>query len=220
MARPIKEGFDYIPLDVNLDKKVQAIESVFKNDGFVWIIKFWQEAYQNNTGEVLLEGYHGVIHAENSRITLDKQQEIIKMCLEIGLLYKTDSGKYTSNGIQKRIKFLLKERERWRSTHKNELSPTLSTEITPEIRGESKVKESKGKYNIFKPPTLEEAQQFCSSAGLVVDCEDFISFYQAKGWKVGKESMKDWKAAIRRASKWEKNVNMQNDNRTGTYYRP
>ena len=26
MARPIKDGFDYFPLDVNLDKKIQAIE--------------------------------------------------------------------------------------------------------------------------------------------------------------------------------------------------
>ena len=145
MARPIKEGFDYIPLDVNFDKKIQALESVFKNDGFVWIIKFWQEAYQHNTGEVLLDGYHGVIHAENSRITIEKQNEILKMCLEIGLLYKTDQGKYTSTGIQKRIKYILKERERWRDTNKNELSTEITPEITPEIRGESKGKESKVK---------------------------------------------------------------------------
>ena len=139
MARPLKEGFDYFPMDVNLDKKIQALESVFKNDGFVWIIKFWQEAYQKNTGDVRLDGYHGVIHAENSRITLERQSEIIKMCLEIGLLIKTGDGLYSSNGIKKRIEFLLGERKRWRNTHKNE----LSTEITPEIRGESKVKESK-----------------------------------------------------------------------------
>ena len=139
VARPIKEGFDYFPLDVHLSKEIKAVESVFKNNGFVWIIKIWQEAYQHNDGIVNLHGYHGIVHAENCGITKEEHNKILEMCLEIGLLYKTGEDKYTSNGIQKRLSFLLKERARWRSTHKNE----LSTGITPEIRGESKVNKSK-----------------------------------------------------------------------------
>lgn len=132
-------------MDTNLDDKIRAVESVFKNDGFVWIVKFWQAAYKTNTGEVSLDGYHGVIHAENSRVTTEKQSEILKLCLEIGLLYKTGSGGYTSNGIQKRIKHIMAERERWRNKEENELSPEIIPEITPEIRGEIKLNETKGK---------------------------------------------------------------------------
>ena len=130
-------------MDTNLDDKIRAVESVFKNDGFVWIIKFWQAAYKTNTGEVCLDGYHGVIHAENSRVTQEKQSEILKLCLEIGLLYKTESGNYTSNGIQKRIKHIMIERERWRNKEENELSSEIIPEITPEIRGEIKLNKTK-----------------------------------------------------------------------------
>ena len=164
MARPIKEGFDYFPFDVNLDRKIQAIESVFKNDGLVWIIKFWQTAYQNNIGEISLDGYHGVIQAENSRITIDKQNEIIKMCLEIGLIYKTEAGLYTSNGIKKRMRFLLTERERWRNKNKNELSTGIISGITTGEGGkvkESKVNESKENKTKEKEITTPE-HRICS----------------------------------------------------------
>lgn len=151
MARPLKEGFDYFPFDVNLDDKVRAVESVFKNNGFVWIVKFWMAAYKTNDGEISLDNYSGVIQAENSRITQEEQKSIIEMCIEIGLIYRTESGKYTSNGIKKRIAFLMSEREKWRKKNKIELSP----KITPGIMPEEPVKESKEK-NINTCPFFVE----------------------------------------------------------------
>ncbi len=145
MARPMKQGFDYFPLDTHLDEKIQAIESVFKQKGFCWIVKFWQAAYRTNDGLVSLDGYHGIIHGENSGITPEEQKKLIEMCTEIGLLVKHSPGKYTSNGIQKRISFLMGERERWRKKEKIELSPEITPTITPAIRGESKEKEIKEK---------------------------------------------------------------------------
>lgn len=143
MARPLKEGLDYFPMDTYFDEKIQALESVFKNDGLVWILKFWQSAYRTNDGEVSLEGYHGVIQAENSRVTLEKQKEIIDLCLEIGLLVKIDAHKYTSNGIKKRLGHIIKERERWRIEHKLPVIHVENPRENPQETGESKVKESK-----------------------------------------------------------------------------
>ena len=148
MARPLKEGLDYFPLDTIFDEKIQALESVFKNDGLVWIIKFWQAAYRTNNGEVSFNSYQGVIHAENSRVTLEKQNEILKLCVEIGLLVKTDSKKYTSNGIKKRLSHIIKERERWRIEHKLSVIHADNPRDNPQETGESKVKESKVK-NIY-----------------------------------------------------------------------
>ena len=37
-----------------------------------------------------------------------------------------------------------------------------------------------------------------------VDPQEFIDFYEAKGWMVGKTPMKDWKAACRNAEKWDR----------------
>lgn len=60
-------------------------------------------------------------------------------------------------------------------------------------------KESKSKR--FTPPTLEEVQEYCKDNEYSVDAEAFIDFYTSKGWMVGKNKMKEWKAAIRT---WEK----------------
>ena len=53
---------------------------------------------------------------------------------------------------------------------------------------------SKGK-NV--PPTIEEVRAYCLEKGYDVDPEQFVDFYQSKGWKIGKSPMKDWEAAIR-----------------------
>lgn len=54
----------------------------------------------------------------------------------------------------------------------------------------------------FKKPTLEEVKEYCNERNNNVDAERFINFYESKGWKVGNQSMKDWKACVRT---WEKN---------------
>jgi hypothetical protein len=54
----------------------------------------------------------------------------------------------------------------------------------------------------FVPPTLEDVQAYCDERQNGVDAERFIDYYTANGWLVGKNKMKDWKAAVRT---WERN---------------
>ena len=54
---------------------------------------------------------------------------------------------------------------------------------------------------LFTPPTVEEVTAYCKERGNKVDAEQFIAFYTSKGWMVGKNKMKDWKACIRT---WER----------------
>ena len=54
----------------------------------------------------------------------------------------------------------------------------------------------------FKKPTIEEVKEYCLERNNNVNAEQFIDFYESNGWKVGRNSMKDWKAAIRT---WERN---------------
>lgn len=54
----------------------------------------------------------------------------------------------------------------------------------------------------FVPPTLEEVQAYCNERRNNVNAERFIDYYTSNGWLVGKNKMKDWKAAVRT---WEKN---------------
>ena len=47
----------------------------------------------------------------------------------------------------------------------------------------------------FSPPTLEEVKAHCKDKGYLFSAEAFLAFYSSKGWKVGNQSMKDWRAA-------------------------
>lgn len=55
----------------------------------------------------------------------------------------------------------------------------------------------------FTPPTVDEVRAYCLERSNNVDAEKFVDFYTAKGWKVGKNPMKDWRAAVRT---WERRV--------------
>ena len=48
----------------------------------------------------------------------------------------------------------------------------------------------------MKKPTAEEIRAYCKDKGYAIDAEHFINYYEANGWKVGRNAMKSWKAAL------------------------
>ena len=67
----------------------------------------------------------------------------------------------------------------------------------------------KDKTTKFKKPTIEEVQNYCKERNNNINAESFIDYYEANGWKVGRNSMKDWKAAVRTWEKRETKTNKQ-----------
>ena len=59
----------------------------------------------------------------------------------------------------------------------------------------------------FVKPTIEEIAAYCQEKGYNIDAEYFYNYYESNGWKVGRNTMKDWKATIRNWSKKEKELN-------------
>jgi hypothetical protein len=59
----------------------------------------------------------------------------------------------------------------------------------------------KNKATRFIKPTIDEIKTFLNEQEYETDTDRyanrFYNFYESKGWKVGKEKMKDWKAALR-----------------------
>lgn len=49
----------------------------------------------------------------------------------------------------------------------------------------------------FSPPTVDEVRAYCTEKGYTVDPDRFVDYYTSNGWRVGKNPMKDWKAAVR-----------------------
>lgn len=75
-----------------------------------------------------------------------------------------------------------------------------------EKRGEETRREEK-KSNTFARPTLLEIAAFSQSQKLNIDPQRFFNYYEANGWKVGRNPMKDWKAAARNWKPEGLNVN-------------
>ena len=66
----------------------------------------------------------------------------------------------------------------------------------------------------FIKPTIEEIKSYCTERNNGIDANFFYDYYESKGWQIGKNPMKDWKAAVRT---WErKNFNKGGDNNAGT----
>lgn len=77
---------------------------------------------------------------------------------------------------------------------------------------EESAREEKAKR--FYPPTLDEVKQYCEERKNNIDPMAFIDFYSSKGWMIGKNRMKDWKAAVRT---WERKRKEQSQSESSVY---
>jgi len=66
-----------------------------------------------------------------------------------------------------------------------------------------KTNESQPKKESFRKPSKNDVIRYCSERGNIVDAGDFYDFYQSKNWMIGRNKMKDWRAAIRT---WERKL--------------
>lgn len=105
MARPLKEGLDYFPLDCQLDDKFELIEAEYGLTGFGVVVKLFQKIYGQNgyytewTSEVAL------LFAKRNGVGGSVVSEIVEASVRRGIFDKGLFEKYsilTSAGIQKR----------------------------------------------------------------------------------------------------------------------
>ena len=93
------------------------------------------------------------------------------------------------------------------------------TETEPNVNVNVNVNENDLKENIkrkvFTKPTAEEVKAYCAERKNNVDPDKFIDFYESKGWLIGKNPMKDWKASVRT---WEKSSGKSPPNKPSNVY--
>lgn len=83
--------------------------------------------------------------------------------------------------------------------------PDINTDINTSVNTDiccAPQAETPKKTKRFSPPTVEEVRAYCIERRNNVDAERFVDYYTANGWQVGKNKMRDWKAAVRT---WERN---------------
>jgi len=67
--------------------------------------------------------------------------------------------------------------------------------VTTETETETETERAKRKR--FEPPSIFEVKSYIAEKNLAVSANGFLNFYESKGWMVGKNKMKDWRASIR-----------------------
>lgn len=243
MARPIKQGLDYFPFDVDFfeDEKIEAISGEFGIKGEIVAIRLLSAVYRN--------GYF-IEWSEMLKMKMLKNLPSINKDLLDQILSRLIKWKFfdenlfnsaqilTSTGIQKRyfeamkrnrvredLPFLLvsvtktpinvtktqvnatlttqrKEKESKiniikeniikEKTPNRNIAKTLSNELE-EKKEKSSAKKEKEKFII---PTINEIEEYCITHQKNISPERFFNFYESKGWKIGNQKMKNWKAAV------------------------
>ena len=119
---------------------------------------------------------------KDTTLTAYQQRKALKSLKKVGIIETKRKGvpakQYFKINEELVVKFL------------NNLSSTKCTTI-------NKNKEITITNKAFKKPKLSEVRDYCLERNNNIEAESFIDFYESKGWMVGKNKMKDWKACIR-----------------------
>lgn len=144
---------------------------------------------QNSWYEGSLSYLNSFINCKSKTTTMT----ILKNLLDRGLLEKQE---YEVNNV----KFC-----RYRTVYQNLIYPISKIDTNNNIinnKKENNISNDILSKKKFQKPTIEEIQEYCYERGNYIDAYSFYDFYESKNWMIGKNKMKDWKAAIRT---WERN---------------
>jgi hypothetical protein len=88
------------------------------------------------------------------------------------------------------------------------ISDTYVQHMENENENENTIKEKK--VSAFQKPTLSELKTYMTEIGMADVSEKWFDYYESNGWLVGKNKMKNWRAAVRT---WKSN-NLSNNTTT------
>lgn len=194
------------------DEKMIAVRMKLGAEGY-GIYFMILERFRDSDGYMSVKDYNAL--AFDFRVSAEKVKSIVE---DFGLFVFTEDRKhfYSESFLQRmQLKDIksIKARESANSRWKRETAMRTKCErIENECeRNASKVKESKVNNKEkekekeiakrFLPPSIDEVKKFVAEKNYSVDPESFVAFYQSKNWFVGKNKMKDWRAAV---VTWEK----------------
>lgn len=220
----------WIKLTVDMfdDEKIKIIQSMPEGDALliVWI-KLITLAGKTNDGGYVYISDNMPYTDEMLSIIMNKPLNTIRLALDtfirLGMIENDIKGIYLLNfekhqSLDKLEK--IKEQNRLRARKFREKQKLLESNVTETLCNDIDIdkdidieidKENNKRKN-FKKPSLEEVKQYCLERNNNINPENFIDYYDANGWKVGKNPMKDWRAAVRT---WERrNVNVKSNTRT------
>ena len=185
---------------VNNPKKIQKMCGASDDDFKLLIAKSFIILF--DSGIIVIKHWkmHNYIQADRYRPT-DYVEEKSMLGIKSNKAYTLDVSKMDTECIQNG--YIGKDSIGKVSIDKNSIDKDSKGES---VRGE--------KAKRFYPPTLDEVKQYCEERKNNIDPMAFIDFYSSKGWMIGKNRMKDWKAAVRT---WERKRKEQSKAESSVY---
>jgi hypothetical protein len=118
---------------------------------------------------------------------------------------KDNDGKFYNERLKEEVEKRKAYSESRRNNRKKKedmiyTSKTYDEHMENENENENKDLNKSKKVASFQKPTLEQVEEYMKERGMSNYASRFHNFYESKGWMVGKNKMKDWKAAVRN---WE-----------------
>lgn len=208
-----------IVTDIFDDEKILLIEELPEADSIIviWFKLLCLAGKQNNCGVFLINDK--IPYTEKMLATIFRRKEsTVRLALEtfetFGMIELMD-GVITIPNWEKHqnIDGMEKVREQTRARvakHREKQRLLLECNVTSnatvthsnatdkdkEEDKEEDNKKEKDKKKKFVPPTVNEVEQYIVEKGYHIDPIAFVNFYQSKGWKIGKNPMVNWKAAV------------------------
>lgn len=210
--------------DFFTSKRIKKLRSIAGGDTYTIIYLKMQLKALKTDGYLYFDGVMNDF-AEELALDIDESPEDVKVTINylmsVGLLETNDGEEYKLPFLDNCIGSENASAQRVREHRAKQKVLQCNTDVTEvkrvcnaEIDIEKDKEIDKSKSNKFTPPTLEEVKEYCSERNNNVDPETFINFYESKGWYVGKNKMKDWKACVRT---WENNDKKKQSNSTDMY---
>lgn len=204
--------------DFFTSRAMKKLRKIAGGDTYTIIYLKLQLLSLKDEGVLFFEGVEPTF-AEEMALALDEDADNVKATLlflqNMGLIEQKSNNEYILTEVPYLIGGESESAERVRRfrgkkalqcngevTEGNALVTNCNTEKEKEKEKELEKSKRESKSKRFTPPTLEEVQAYCAERNNNIDPQHFIDYYTSNGWLVGKNKMKDWKAAVRT---WERN---------------
>ena len=177
---------------VNNPKRVTKLVSASEDDLKILLMKRFIIGFASGVIVIKHWRMHNTLKSDRYHPT-DYQEEFAQLGIKQNKAYTDHPEKALSSNP-------LPPEPEWNQDGTN-LEPEIRIDLDLDKSREDKSITEDRKRKRFSVPTVEEVSAYCRERGNAVDPQHFVDYYTSNGWKVGKNPMKDWKAAVRT---WEK----------------
>jgi hypothetical protein len=147
------------------------------------------------------------IIARNVGCTSQKVEEMMRYFVELGL-FESSQGTITCLKLARRLDKSMTSNPEMRKLIESVRShDSIMTKSVKPMQDKIRLDENRKEKKVsgrFKKPTEEDLisyfKEYCSTGKFNIsfgEHQRFYDFYESKNWYVGKNKMKDWKAAVR-----------------------